>query len=153
MQKVFDTRNFLKHRRVHLRCLSVTWDKKFLTRYRDKSSFPPSVLSRKFFGTRSFLKQVNFPHEPFWYCETKQFRRNIVIIPLLSRNFFDSRKFLGHRRVLLRNSLALWSKKKLRKKIVRGDGSEKGGRLFLKRGNFFRNFFVTVRQKRSERKA
>ena len=45
------------------------------------------------------------------YCETKQLWRKIVIhAPLLSLTFFDTRIFLKHRRVPLRNFSALWDK-------------------------------------------
>ena len=47
----------------------------------------------------------------FWYCETKQYRRKIVITPLLSLTFLDTRIVFKHRRVLLRNLLVLWDKK------------------------------------------
>ena len=63
--KIFETAIFLKHRRVPLRIFSALWDKKFPTEDRDINLF-----CIKFFDT---LYQI------FWYSETKQFRRKIVI--------------------------------------------------------------------------
>ena len=49
--KTFDTRTFLKHRRVRRQCFSASWDKKSSTEKRDTP-----FLSINFFRTRNFLK-------------------------------------------------------------------------------------------------
>ena len=52
----------------------------------------------------------NWLKKKCWYCETKQFRRKIVIPLLLFIKFFDAANFLKHRRVL-RNVSVLLDKK------------------------------------------
>ena len=58
----FDTRNFLKLRRVPLRNFSALWDKTILTENRDTR---PSLLSLTFFDTRNFLKLRKVPLRKF----------------------------------------------------------------------------------------
>ena len=87
-----------QHRRVHLQNFSALWDKKFSTENLDT---PPSpLLSIHFFATGNFLKHSTegFTYKIFRHCETKNFRRKILILPppLLSINFFATGKFLKH---------------------------------------------------------
>ena len=78
----------------------------------------PSLLSINFFATRNFLKHMieEFLYEMFRYCETKNFRQKIVILPfsspssLLSINFFDTRNFVKDTRVALGSFSVLWDK-------------------------------------------
>ena len=86
----FDTRNFVKQRRVPLRSFSVLWDNKFSIENRD---IP--LWGIKFFNTPNFLKHWRDAHEIFRYCETRIFRRKNVISPLLSINFFRYQKISG----------------------------------------------------------
>ena len=72
-------------------------------------SLPPHFLSIKFFSTRNFLKNRRFPYEIFWYCETKNFRRKIVIPPIM-RKIFRYPKFSETLKGSPRNFSALWDK-------------------------------------------
>ena len=103
--KNFNTRNFLKDSRVHLRTDSVLWDKTILTDNREThSSLIPNTFrypkpfetqkgsSTKWFGT---VRQNNFDGES-WKPP-----------PLLSLTIFDNRNFLKHRRAPLRNDSVL----------------------------------------------
>ena len=74
-KKFFDTKNFLKYRRV-LRSFSVLWDKNFPTEDR---CIP--FLCIKFVDIRNFLKHWKVPQEIFRHRETKNFRRKNVIPP------------------------------------------------------------------------
>ena len=65
------------------------------------------------FEIRIFLKPRRLPpYEIFCFCETKQFRRKIVIPPSLISNIFRYQKYSErqHRRVLLRNVSVVWDK-------------------------------------------
>ena len=72
-RKTFDTRTFLKDRRVRPRCSSVIWDKK---KFDGKTWH--SLLIHIFFRTRKFLNHKSVPHEVFRYRETKTFPRNVA---------------------------------------------------------------------------
>ena len=75
----FDTRNFLKHRRVPRRNFSALWDKNFSTENLDT---PAPLLSIKFSLPEIFWKRsIGFLYEIFGHCETKNFRRKILILP------------------------------------------------------------------------
>ena len=71
----------------------------------------PPFLSIKFFATGNFLKHSTerFPYKIFRHCETKKFRRKILLLPLLIHKVFRYRNFseTQHRRVPLRNFSAL----------------------------------------------
>ena len=109
-----DSRIFLMHRRVPPRNFSVLWD--------NKNFWQITVIS-------FFMHKIFLIHEIFWNngrcryeffgTETWIFQREVLILifPLLSFKFFDSRNFLNHRRVLLRSVLVLWNKK-FRRKIM-----------------------------------
>ena len=59
----------------------------------------PSLLSINFFVTRNFLKHSieGFLYEMFRYCETKNFRRKILIVPPFSSiNLFATGNFPKH---------------------------------------------------------
>ena len=78
---------------------------------------PPSPLSSiNFFATGNFLEHSRevFSYKIFRHCETKNFRRKILILPppFLIHKLFRYRKFSGtqHRRVPLRNDSVLWDK-------------------------------------------
>ena len=60
--KLFDTRSFLKHRRVPLRNDSVLPDKTILTENRDT---PPPLSTLSFFDIRNFLKNRRDPQRIF----------------------------------------------------------------------------------------
>ena len=66
----FDTRTFVKHRRVPIRSSSVLWDKNNFDR---KSWYPPPLLSLTFFGTRNFLKHRRVPRRNFLALWDKNF--------------------------------------------------------------------------------
>ena len=87
-----------QHRRVHLQNFSALWNKKLSTENLDT---PPSpFLSIHFFAAGNFLKHSTegFTYKIFRHCETKNFRRKILILPppLLSINFFATGNFLKH---------------------------------------------------------
>ena len=74
--KFFDTRNFLKHRRVPLRSFLVLWDKTILTKSCDTRplSNPQHIsIAEIFWNTERFLD------ESFRHCETKIFQPKIVV--------------------------------------------------------------------------
>ena len=83
--KLFDPGNFLKHRRVPLRCFSVLWDKQFSTENRDTPCLPSPSPSPSypynFSITEIFWTTEAFPYEVFRYYETTNFRRKILILP------------------------------------------------------------------------
>ena len=114
IQKIFDTRIFLKHRRVPPRKLWALRDKKLLAQ-KDNILF----LCVEFFGNRFFFRKTQgFPCESFRDCETKLWHKIVIQPPLLlSIKFFDTQSFLKRTRVPLRNFLTLWDKK-LSKEIV-----------------------------------
>ena len=96
-QTFFDTRNFLKHRRVPPRIFAVLWDKFSMG---EIVILPPSpLLPIKFCDGRSFLKHGRFPVRSFsvlWdnkvsteSCDTRPL--------LLSLLFFDAGIFLKHK--------------------------------------------------------
>ena len=51
------------------------------------------LLCKKFFDAPNFLKHWRDAHESFRHCETKNFRRKIVIHPPLIHKFFPYQKF------------------------------------------------------------
>ena len=111
--KFLDLRGFLKNLKVPLRSSSVMWDNNLSTGNRDTTSFLPPHFSYPKNSPIPIFSQnwEGFAYEFIRYCETKQNRRKIVITPLLSLTFLDTRNVLKHRRVLLRNLLVLWGKK------------------------------------------
>ena len=75
-------------------------------------------LCVNFSNTRSFLKPWRFLPRNILHCQTKSFRGKIVIAPhpiSYPEIFFDTRKFLKHRRDSLRSFLILSDRKFLRK--------------------------------------
>ena len=84
-----------QHRRVPLRFVTALWDKTSSTDNRDSRplSYPVQFsIPETFWNTRFLCKS-------FWQCETKVFRRKILILalpPSLSINFFTSESFLKH---------------------------------------------------------
>ena len=82
--KLFETKNFLKNSRIPLRNFSVR--QKIST----KPWCPPPSYSWKFSTKKIFWNTKVLSNEIFWYCETKTFRRKIVIPPpLLSIKIFS----------------------------------------------------------------
>ena len=79
------------------------------------------LLSLTFFDTRYWWNPTGFPYKIFRHCETKNFRRKILILtpPPIIHKHFRYRKFCGtqHRGVGLRNNSVLWDKKIRRKKV------------------------------------
>ena len=72
-------------------------------RFNGKSCYPlPLLLSLKFFDT---AKIPNSLTKKFRYCDKKQFRWRIVIgaSVVLSKEFFDTRKILKLKKILLRS--------------------------------------------------
>ena len=59
---------------------------------------PPPLLSTNFFATGNFLKHSaeSFNYEIFRHCETKGFRRKILILPPPLISFFATENFLKH---------------------------------------------------------
>ena len=80
----------------------------------DGKCWYPPLLSLTFLDNLNFWNTERLPHEVFWHCETKIFRRKTVMLPpstpLLSIKFFDTRNFPKHRKVVLRNVLILWDR-------------------------------------------
>ena len=105
--KIFDTRNFLKHRKVPLRHFSLL-ETKILTEKRDTP--PSSLIHTKFRYPMFFETQTCSPTKLLDSVGQKLFAENSGI-PFLSVFFFDTRLFLKHRRVLLRILMVLWDKK------------------------------------------
>ena len=105
--KFFDTRNFVKHRRVPLWSFSVLRSKKVSRENRDIT-----LLKMKFFDTRNFLKHRRFPqlNDLVLWHKNNFDGKSRYPPPLLSLTFVDTRNFLKHRRVLLRNFSALSDK-------------------------------------------
>ena len=94
IQEHFRYRKFweTQHRRVSLRKVSVLWDEKNST---EKRQLP--FLSLTFFEIRSWWSTKGFPYKFFRHCETKKFRRKILIFPtLVPINFFATGSFLKH---------------------------------------------------------
>ena len=123
-QKIFDGKSWhnpLKHKIFRYPKLWHTKDSptKFFGTVRQKifdgKSWYSPFLSINFFATGNFLKHSTegFPYEISRHCETKNFRRKILILPLLIHKLFRYRKIseTQHRRVPLRNFSALWDKK------------------------------------------
>ena len=77
--KLFETRDFSKHRRVPLRNDSVLWDKTILTENRPSR---PLAYPYYFSLPEIFWNTEVFPNEFFRYCVTKSFRRRNLIHPL-----------------------------------------------------------------------
>ena len=69
----------------------------------DGNSWGPTTLSPLNFSIPEFLWNTQrLLNEKFWFCETKQFWRKIVICAHLSAlTFLDATKFLKHRRLHL----------------------------------------------------
>ena len=109
----FRYRNFswTQHRRVPLQSFSVLRDKRISTENFDT----PPFLSINLFVTGNFLKHSTkgFPCKVFRHCETKKFRRKILILPLLIHKLIRNWKLseTQHKRVPLRIFSALWDKK------------------------------------------
>ena len=96
IHKLFGYRKFseTQHRRLPVRNFSALWDKKMSTENLDTP--PPSYPN--FFDTRNQCSSKGFPYGNFRHCETKNFRRKILILPppLLSIKFFATGNFLKH---------------------------------------------------------
>ena len=103
--KIFDTRNFRKHRWVTLLTYSSLWDKTISTENRDLS-----LVCTKFFETRNFLKHRGVTLRIFSSLWDKKISRESRDISLLCTKRFDTRFFLKDWRVPLRNFSVLWDK-------------------------------------------
>ena len=83
IQKNFDTRTILKHRRVRPRWFSAIWDKK-------KSTKLWHLILQNFSIPEHFW-DTRDPYEMFRYCETKKI--NKIVIPLLSKTVLIPERF------------------------------------------------------------
>ena len=77
--KFFDTRMFLKHRRVVLRSFSAMWDEKTSTEKSDIPHLPP--IHKTFSEPKSFWNTEGFRKEVFQHCETRKFQKNRDVPP------------------------------------------------------------------------
>ena len=68
------------------------------------------LLCINFIDTPNFLKHLRDAHEIFRHCETKNFRRKIVIPPIMHKSF-RCPKFSETLKGCPRNFSALWDKK------------------------------------------
>ena len=84
----FDTRFFLKHKRVPLRNFLVLWDKTLST-----ENIKVSLLSVSFFGTRFFLKHRGVSQRKFLVPWDKKLSTESSELPFLSVKLFESRFF------------------------------------------------------------
>ena len=77
---LLDSWTSLKHRKVHLRKISVLWNKNVPMENRD--TFQP-VLCVKIFDAGIFMQQKRegSPHKFFRYCETKDISWKIATLP------------------------------------------------------------------------
>ena len=117
--KIFDKRIFLKQQSILLWNISVQRDKKFSTENLD-TPIPPSYPN--FFNIRIYCNSKGIPYGNFRHCETKNFRRKILIPPPLLSKLFRYPKFseTQHKKVHLPNFSALGDKK-IRQKIENRD--------------------------------
>ena len=99
----FDTRNFVKQRRVPLRSFLLQWDNKFSMENRD---IP--LLGIKFFDTRNFLKQRRVPIRSFSALWDQKFSTEKRGTPFLSIKLFEHKNFLKNSRIPLQKFSALW---------------------------------------------
>ena len=103
--KNFDTRIFLKRRRIPLRNFWALWDKKIQRRIVISPSYAKTFsIPEIFWNIKGFL------HKVFWHCETKNFDK-IMMPSLVCIKIFETRIFLKHRGVLLRSFSVLCYKK------------------------------------------
>ena len=105
----FDTKNFLKLRRVPLPNASVLWDKTILTENPDTHP----LFIQKFFHYRKFsvTQHRSVPQRNFSILWDKKYStENRDTPPPLMHKIFDTRIFLKHRRVPLQNFSVLWGK-------------------------------------------
>ena len=87
--KIFDTRSFLKHKRVPLRKFWNIWETKLIAK---NSDIP--FLCVNFSGLDFFWNTEGFSYGFFWYCETKILTKTCETTPLLlSYKIFDTRNF------------------------------------------------------------
>ena len=110
--KFFDTRIFLKHRKVPIPKVSSTVRQKKLSVNFDT----PHFLSKNFFATGKFLitRTKWFPYEAFQYCEARIFWQKIVILPrsppFSFKKFIGTWNFVKNRKVPLRKFSAFLDK-------------------------------------------
>ena len=99
------------------------WSTKCFSTLRQKNStekLQPPYLSLTFFGNRSWWSTEGLPYEIFRHCETKIFRKILLIFPtLLSINFFATGIFLKHSKEVFPYELFRYCEtKKIRRKNV-----------------------------------
>ena len=111
-QKTFDTRIFVKHRRVPLRRFLVLWDDKLLMEYRD------ITFSSSKFSIPEFSDTLMGSPTKFFGAVIQQIFNRKSLYSLLRHNFFDSRNFLKHRSFPLRNDSVVWDKTIWRKIVI-----------------------------------
>ena len=101
LRKFFQTREFLKHRSVPLRKVSVLWDKTFSAKNRDTP--PPTLLCIETFITGNFLKLRRAPlrNVSVLWDETILMENWDRCPPFLSQTFSLTRNFLKLREVCL----------------------------------------------------
>ena len=109
--KTFRDTKIVKHERIPQRIFSAVWDKKISTENRDNP--PPPSYPQNFSIPENFRNTKAFFNEMFPYCETKQFRRKIVMLAAsLILKIFRPLNFSEpqQRRVPLWNGSVLWEK-------------------------------------------
>ena len=105
----FDTRSFLKHRRVFQQIFGSVRQKTFDWN-REYSSSPH--LSINFFDTAFFMKHKMFPLRCFSILWDNNFSTERFDVPcFLSSKLFDARSFLKHRTEHVQSFSALWDKR------------------------------------------
>ena len=103
--KIFDKRVFLKHQSVLQWNILVQWNKNF--DWKSRYSPPPYP---NFFDTRKYCNSKKFPYGNFRHCETKNFRRKLVIPPIMHK-IFRYPKFSEPLKGCPRHFSALWDEK------------------------------------------
>ena len=90
---IFDTRRFLKHRRVAVRSFLFLWEKKIR---RKIVIFP--YYAWAFPTSQIFLTHWRVSHKMSWQSGTEYFRRKTLILSLLSINFSPYQKISDRRK-------------------------------------------------------
>ena len=105
MHEIFRYPKFSETLKGCPRHFSALWDEKFSTETCDTP-----LLCIKFFDTPNFLKYWRDAHDIFRHCETKNFRRKLVIPPIMHK-IFRYPKFSETLKGCPRHFSALWDEK------------------------------------------
>ena len=98
-----------QHRRVPLRIVTVLWDNLSWTENR----YSRHSLLLNTFRYQNLRNHEVFLYDIFWFCETKNRRKNLILpLPPFIHKFFFKRNVseIQHRNVALRIVTALWDK-------------------------------------------